>query len=322
MTRREKLAWVKRGNTTNASLWLDKYIVGQESDGKSRWALVDEVTTIRPPDCYSSWFERWKAALDEYGTVCKEADVVGRMAVGLGGDGVLETSISLHRTLGVPYIPGSALKGLASSFAAQRLGPEWAKDVENGAHSILFGTIESAGHVTFFDAMPYPGSSQLFPDVMTVHHGDYYQKENVPPADWNSPNPVPFISANGKYLIAVSGPEEWADAALTILAHALESMGIGAKTSSGYGHLRMEAEPSVPSYQAEIDSYITQVKALPINSVAGSIHGFYERWRDLDAPFEEKSSLAHAIVDKVKEAGREKITRKKSWYKELLETLD
>ena len=35
--------------------------------------------------------------------------VGGRLIVGLGGDNVLETGITLHHTYGVPIIPGSAM---------------------------------------------------------------------------------------------------------------------------------------------------------------------------------------------------------------------
>lgn len=49
-----------------------------------------------------------------------------RIVVGLGAESVLETNIRLHRIYGFPIIPGSALKGLARSYAlwqaAEQLG--------------------------------------------------------------------------------------------------------------------------------------------------------------------------------------------------------
>lgn len=326
MARRDCLEKVSKKDTTNAGLWLDKFLRRHDSEGRERWKLIDEVISIGEPTWYPAWFQRWKDCLERYGARFREAKVEGRMVVGLGRDSVLETSILLHHTLGVPYIPGTALKGLASSFAEQRLGPEWSSDLEDCAHSIMFGTTDSAGYVTFFDAMPIPFTSKLFADVITVHHGDYYQEPNVsgkrvPPADWDDPNPVPFISASGKYLIALVGPEQWVDAAFAILAHALESMGVGAKTSSGYGRLSMDVSPATPPWQAEVDSYISQINALSKRKVAGSIHAYYEVWRDLEVPPEGKRELARAIVKKVQEAGRESQSRKKSWYQELLDSL-
>lgn len=160
----------------------------------------------------------------------------------------------------------------------------------------------------------------MFTDVVTVHHGRYYQDGEFPPADWDTPTPVPFLSASGSYLVAVLGPQDWAKAALKILAHALKLSGIGAKTSSGYGRLKMDIEPPVSPERLEMEAQIILVKALTRPEVAGSIYAYYERWRDLDLSPEEKRGLALAIVEKVQEAGREKRTKDKAWYKELLES--
>jgi CRISPR-associated protein Cmr6 len=79
-----------------------------------------------------------------------------------------------------------------------------------------------------------------------VHHPAYYSGKNVelvPPADWDEPTPVPFLSATGSYLIALSAPkgcEEWRQAAFDILKLALAEEGVGAKTSSGYGRMTIQ----------------------------------------------------------------------------------
>lgn len=321
VTRRNCLARERVRPTTNAGLWLDKFIKDQKTGGDSRRALVQETAGISQPDFYSSWFDRWKKCLEEYDAKCREAEVVGRMAIGLGEDSVLETSIALHRTLGVPYIPGTALKGVAASFAGQQLGNDWSAGAVGGAHSVMFGDTDSAGYVTFFDAMPLPSKSRLFPDVITVHHEEYYQKGTAAPADWDSPNPVPFLSANGKYLLALVGPEEWVEAAFDIFAHSLGTFGVGAKTSSGYGRIRLDKQSPASPGQREVDSLIQQVEALGNKAVAGSIHAFYEKWKELEVNPEQKRHVAEAIVAKVREAGREKKTQDKAWYRELLTVL-
>lgn len=244
--------------SANAGLWLDKYLnkpLSQSSEKKdeAKSRLVKEVARIEEPDFYKDFYEkRWLVMLDECGAQNpREVRVSGRMAVGLGADSVLETSIALHRTYGVPYIPASALKGLARRYARlhlERVGGEWTREHTDE----LFGTTEQAGYVTFFDALYVPGSGRearknnqtrpypLHPDVMTVHHPEYYQDGKKPPADWDDPIPVPFLSATGRYLLAVaaSDAEEWCEVTLTVLARALKEEGIGAKTSSGYGRLR------------------------------------------------------------------------------------
>lgn len=321
VTRRDCLAQEAVRPTTNAGLWLDKFIKDQDTGGRSRRELVQEVAGISQPDCYRAWFDGWKQCLEEYGAECREAEVTGRMVIGLGEDSVLETSFALHHTLGVPYIPGTALKGLASSFARQQLGNDWVPGAASGAHAIMFGDTDSAGHVAFFDAMPLPNRSRLLSDVITVHHEEYYQKGSAPPADWDSPNPIPFLSANGKYLIALVGPREWVTAAFDILVCSLSIAGVGAKTSSGYGRLSLEKQLLVSPKEQEVDSLIREVEALSQSEVAGSIHAFYERWQKLEVDPQQKRCIAEAIVEKVREAGRENKTKDKAWYKELLSAL-
>lgn len=260
---RDKLKKLSPDATTNAGLWLDKFLLGDEQlkerqrgqkqqDQPKQLLVKDVATAIKTSELYRAFYDRWKALLDnDEQTMLAEAKVDGRLAIGLGDESVLETSITLHHTYGVPYLRGSALKGLAAAFARNRIGGKWSKDSE--AHKVVFGKTDDAGYVTFHDALyvpPGPGHSEqaLYADIMTVHHPKYYseKKENgelLPPADWDEPNPVPFLSATGKYLIALSSPkgcEDWRQAAFDILKLALAEEGIGAKTSSGYGRMKLE----------------------------------------------------------------------------------
>jgi CRISPR-associated protein Cmr6 len=320
-TRRQPLENLRKTRTTNAGLWLDKFIREQARDDKeSRRVLVKEVAGIRAPEDYAHWFAQWQQALREHGAEWRVAETQGRMAIGLGEETVLETSIALHHTYGVPYIPGSALKGLAANFARQYLGNDWQADTP--AYVIVFGDTKTAGYVTFFDALPLPNSAALCPDVITVHHEKYYQNDRTaPPADWDDPNPVPFLSATGKYLMALSGPSEWIRTTFDILRHALAHSGVGAKTSSGYGRLKLEPAPLLDPDQAKADQLIAGIQALKPAEVAGRIHAFYELWRKLEVNPAQKRRVAEAIIAKVKEAGREKQSRDKDWYKELLASI-
>ena len=161
-TRRQPLENLRRTGTTNAGLWLDRFIREQvRGDTESRRELVSEVSQIPMPEDFSRWFEGWRRALQEYGSQCREAEVRGRMAIGLGEESVLETSVALHHTYGVPYIPGSALKGIAASFARQHLGDDWQADTP--AYVTVFGDMHTAGYVTFFDALPLPNSAAVLP---------------------------------------------------------------------------------------------------------------------------------------------------------------
>jgi CRISPR-associated protein Cmr6 len=252
-SRRNVLNSIRVRTNTNAGLWLDKYMDRAASD-QAPQVLVDDVVKINEPPGYHAFFNRWKAALDravmdhdedkKVIVKTKQAHTLNRLAVNLGSDSVFETSIALHHTYGVPYIPGSALKGLASHFADQNLaGDHWKKGGD--AHRIMFGDQDNAGYVTFFDALYIPRSGKnrkaLWKDVITVHHPDYYQTGDKPPADWDSTTIIPFITATGSYLVALAGPEDWVEKAFEILAWALEQVGIGAKTSSGYGRMNFKA---------------------------------------------------------------------------------
>src|SRR5256714_4263033 len=227
---------IRQERHTNAGLWLDKYIKEQaREDTESRRKFVDQVSTLPISEVYETFYHRWEKMLTDCGALTRRARVKGRMIVGLGAESVLETSVTLHRTYGVPYIPGSALKGLAASYARQKLSDEWHKDGE--AYKVVFGDTDDAGYLTFFDALYIPGigykGQVLYPDVITVHHPKYYQGTTgiQAPADWDSPTPIPFLSATGVYLIALAAPElqikkgierEWINATFDIFGEALK----------------------------------------------------------------------------------------------------
>ncbi|GAB4282002.1 MAG: hypothetical protein Kow0080_35790 [Candidatus Promineifilaceae bacterium] len=248
----------------NAGLWLDKFLVNQPKFAQNpqpgedalTTKLVKEVCAIGEPEGYALFFNRWLASLEQLGVTPHKVKVNGRLTIGLGRASVIETGITLHHTYGVPVIPGSALKGLASSYAHQYLDNTiWAKG--KPAHTTLFGTQERAGGVVFYDALPLPkekGEQQweLEPDVITVHHPAYYRGEDKPPADWDSPNPVSFISVTGTFLVAIvpdsPNMQGWEEVAYGILRQALDELGVGAKTSSGYGRMRLD-DQAVPRFE-------------------------------------------------------------------------
>lgn len=244
MTVRERLEAMSIRPETHAGLWLDRYVRNLGTSGAAGTHLKSALEALRVPPSYPAFFRRWKESLPAE-TLTARAVAKGRQAVGLGGESVLETAIALHRTYGVPYLPGSALKGLASRAARKRTkeGDSWHPGGD--AFRIVFGVLEDAGFVTFHDALWEPEGAQLpvALDVMTVHHGDYYQGKELPPADWDDPNPVGFLSAHGSYRIALSGPREWAEAAMDFLVIGLKEDGIGAKTAAGYGRMEVDWVP-------------------------------------------------------------------------------
>ncbi|MFM7203044.1 MAG: type III-B CRISPR module RAMP protein Cmr6 [Myxococcota bacterium] len=264
-------------------LWLDRFLRTQDrSDELARRQLILEVSSLPVPPGYGLAFERWKVALESLQAEAKPGEVMlgvgqvqDRLVMGLGGASPVETHITLHQSYGVPYIPGSALKGLAASYARRVLdlkprnldGTLKGSKAPLGPYEVLFGDTDEAGYITYFDALPvvdlndklvlgerhplqaaqkrraFP-DSLLETDVLTVHHRDYYMSDDAElkaPADWDAPNPVSFLSAVGSYLVALKGPEKWVRFAYEVLSRALEEEGVGAKTSSGYGRLKLPA---------------------------------------------------------------------------------
>lgn len=262
MRREINLLQNRRGEAGHPGLLLQRYLA-EQAEPVERRALLDAVLAASRNDAlcemYSDAFQRWSSALSTC-TACqaRQLATTGRLAVGLGSENVLETGLRLHHTYGVPTIPGSALKGLASHYCHAVWGQ---RHSENPAeenllfrrggtyHSLIFGTTEDGGVITFHDAWVTPASlrdGSLRLDVMTPHHPKW-QTNDAPPTDVDSPVPVSFLSAAGTFDVRLSwsGPaatpseqaSAWTTMAMTLLQESLAEWGVGGKTSSGYGRL-------------------------------------------------------------------------------------
>jgi len=279
MNRRAILKDLACEATTHAGLWLDRYLRDHET-GSKQDHFDQTVDKIEVPSQYRRFFERWKAMLRGHPcTLLGQASTQGRLIVGLGSEAVLEASVTLHHTYGVPYLPGTALKGLAASFADRQLeDPRWRKQPLGESHRTLFGDPDGSGCVTFHDALwiPQGKSLPLDPDVLTVHHPDYYGGTgDLPPADWDSPKPVPFVSSRGDFLLALTGPPAWAKVAWDLLSLALNEEGLGGKTAAGYGRCKVKQEAVIrgPHWKERIKglnlSFASKLVVEVLESLAG-----------------------------------------------------
>ncbi len=204
-------------------------------------------------------------------TSSKKLELKWRMIIGLGASHPQETSMTLHHIYGIPYIPGSAVKGVARHSQIIKLFEntgvgEWerikkmeeiletdlkkldkmdendeiisyAKNHRNEIETFqkVFGTQSKKGEVIFFDAYP-AGEIKLKIDIMNPHYGDYYSGEEAP-TDWQNPTPIKFLTVENTEFnfILASKDKNLLDKAEGCLIEALEKYGIGAKTSLGYG---------------------------------------------------------------------------------------
>lgn len=70
---------------------------------------------------YQKYYKLRGKMWDEINAQTFKLSTKSRLIIGLGNESVYETSIRLHRNYGIPYIPGSALKGVAKHYAILNL---------------------------------------------------------------------------------------------------------------------------------------------------------------------------------------------------------
>jgi CRISPR-associated protein Cmr6 len=239
---------------SNANLLFNKYVKGWgnnwsfEEKQKAKF-LVNALKVKYDKSTFTKFLKRWQLLLNETNATQITGKVLWRLVVGLGSGSVLETSMTFHHILGVPYIPGSALKGVVSSYYLKTNGGE------DETYIKLFGNQTQKGKVIFLDAYPtqFPG---LELDIMNPHYQDYYgeKKDNtgelIPPADWLSPNPIKFLTVgkDTEFIFAFkSDDEELKEQTKVLIKEALQDLGIGAKTSVGYGFFKNFQDVAEPS---------------------------------------------------------------------------
>lgn len=178
----------------------------------------------------------------------------GPFITGMGLEHPVENGFLWHHTLGVPYLPGSSIKGMMRAWAE-----EWCEETD--AADRLFGSGGDdgahAGCLIVFDALP-TGPVKLMAEVITPHTGDWRiteTPEKSPPADWVSPVPIPFLAvapgAEFQFALAVRQGSKDGDLkkAYDFLEQALEWIGAGAKTAVGFG--RFLSKETIAKLQAE-----------------------------------------------------------------------
>lgn len=173
---------------------------------------------------------------------CKGVRTMSRLASGMGNPNPNENGLTFQFPLGFPIVPASSQKGVVKNYAF--LFEE--KDKKDKDAIRIFGDKDTGrGGVFFFDAFPLPGIAPfLEADVMTPHYTSYYSsKGEEPPADYNSPKIIYFLSvpANMPFFFSMAAlTKEDLNMAWSWLKNVLFEVGIGSKTRSGYGRFYME----------------------------------------------------------------------------------
>lgn len=247
--------------TMHMGLWFERYFDGYATDfsevdteRRSKWLREFKTAQLGDKNALKAKAEKIRLLAVAQGGQARTYHCEGNFVTGLGNPHPLENGFLWHPTLGMPYLPGSAVKGLVRALV------ETAYHAEDKPLVLKrwFGTetkgdvAEASGGLIFFDALPV-ACCELLPEVMTPHMGKWYEKggktplaSDTQPGDWHSPVPVGYLVARKlslQFAIAPRSGAVDADQLANVwkaLDKALEWLGAGAKTAIGFG--RMESD--------------------------------------------------------------------------------
>jgi CRISPR-associated protein Cmr6 len=215
-----------------------------------------------------------------------EGEAVAPFTTGLGNEHPLENGFAFLNPYGLPYLPGSGVKGVVRQAARELAAGEWGNtgcwtkekahclDVEDGKIllsplDVLFGRATEVGdreHVrgalSFWDVVPLIRGERLAVEVMTPHQTHYYQGGSAP-HESGLPTPINFLTVppgsrfvfhvvcDRKRLVRLAPPlaegGRWQTLLKAAFEHAFQWLGFGAKTAVGYGSFAPVAAPAAPT---------------------------------------------------------------------------
>lgn len=232
----------------NLGLMVDKYAL-YAADKKDQTDVKDSFIrfivdswSISPnlKKIYSRCFGRWKSVYESDET-CRLFPITttSRLIIGSGNMTAFEFGMMLNKPWGLPYIPGSTLKGCVRSFLCEN-------GCSNEVITELLGSNDVSGSVAFFDTWLDPQSSKVFErDITTVHYHKYYsldtKKTEDPDFDLRGmldPVPVSFVAIKPEttfYVLLQGENAAHLDFIKDWLLAALKCNGIGSKKMLGYG---------------------------------------------------------------------------------------
>lgn len=154
-------------------------------------------------------------------TLTLDAIATAPFTTGLGNEHPLENGFAFLNPYGLPYLPGSGVKGVLRQAARELASGKWG-DSHGWSHDKihLLGKIELStidalfglegkdgdsdhvrGALSFWDALPQIPGDHLAVDIMTPHQSHYYQQKNdrksggsTSPHDSGAPNPISFLT--------------------------------------------------------------------------------------------------------------------------------
>ena len=230
---------VSRNPRGHAGLWYDKFCWDLSGAGsKLGWINTVAGQSVGNAEQLAEYSSRIVQMVESRGGRWAALTTESRFVTGLGRSHPVENGFAWHPTLGVPFLPGSSVKGMTRAWAKMERTP--CEQVKR-----IFGEQDHGGGITFLDAVPVK-AVKLEADVMTPHYAGW--TEDDPPGDWRSPTPIPFLTtaAGTTFLFGIlpgagaSGAD--LDAVWGWIGDALAWAGAGAKTAVGYGRLNSDEQ--------------------------------------------------------------------------------
>ena len=314
-------------------LWFERYFSGYEpefnqvsQEARSQWLRQFDIkTTGRSSDLQAKAEKIRQLALSQGGQV-RQYESTGPFVTGLGNPHPLENGFLWHPTLGVPYLPGSAAKGLVRALVETA----WQGADKDDVLLRWFGSAdkddvpERSGAFIFMDALPLKPCA-LVPEVMTPHMGKWYEKgasipqaSNAQPGDWHSPVPVGYLTARNLHLqFAIvprpgTGTQAQVQKELDMLWQALDAalqwLGAGGKTALGFGLMQSQASKAQAQLENSEQWQAAQVKfnrgngALVLSKSGKTASALGDKAQSL------LQSLPQAVQDKIRSGAFVKIT--------------
>lgn len=159
-------------------------------------------------------------------TLTLDAIATAPFTTGLGNEHPLENGFAFLNPYGLPYLPGSGVKGVLRQAARELTSGDWGDPqvwdagtihlLERRGHAtielsiidVLFGretpdgdSDHVRGALSFWDALPQIPGDSLAVDIMTPHQSHYYQQrqdrksgDSASPHDSGAPNPISFLT--------------------------------------------------------------------------------------------------------------------------------
>lgn len=211
-----------------------------------------------------------------------EAIAAAPFTTGLGNEHPLENGFAFLNPYGLPYLPGSGIKGVLRQAARELASDEWGEsEWEETAITFLFGkesedgeTEHLRGALTFWDVIPQIKGDKLVVEIMTPHQSHYYQQRNdreagssTSPHESGQPNPITFLTVPpgsgfvfhvqcnlahlNRHAPNLAQNDTWKTLLTAAFEHAFQWLGFGAKTAVGYGAMQSEAQRLAQKEMAE-----------------------------------------------------------------------